>query len=116
MPLGPAGPLSCAVAVFPCRAGARVRQSGRRRPRLAVSHGGRPGLISRKGRFMMASWLDWTSQDFYSHLVVAGLVLVVVAIVLYALPGARLKVPGIALSIVGSLGAGLALGIILMAS
>ncbi len=62
----------------------------------------------------MLAALDWTSLEFYYYLVGAGAVVVVLAVVLYALPGSKVKVPGIALSIVGSLGLGLALGIILM--
>ena len=62
----------------------------------------------------MLAALDWTSQESYHYLAGAGAVVVFLAVALYAIPGGKLKVPGIALSIVGSLGVGLALGIILM--
>ncbi len=62
----------------------------------------------------MFAALDWTSNEFYHYLAIAGGVVVVLAVGLYAVPGAKLKVPGIALSIVGSLGLGLALGVLFM--
>jgi hypothetical protein len=63
---------------------------------------------------MFALTLDWKSQEFYHYLAVAAAVVVALSIAVYAVPGGRLKVPGIALSIVGSLGLGLAAGIIIM--
>lgn len=62
----------------------------------------------------MLAALDWSNLESYHYLLGAGVVVVVLAVALYALPGGKLKVPGIALSIVGSLGVGVALGIILM--
>jgi hypothetical protein len=62
----------------------------------------------------MLAALDWTSQEFYHYLAIACGVAVAVSIAVYAVPGGKLKVPGIALSIVASLGLGLALGIIIM--
>jgi hypothetical protein len=63
---------------------------------------------------MFALTLDWKSQEFYHYVAVAAAVVVALSIALYAVPGGKLKVPGIALSIVGSLGLGLAAGIIIM--
>src|SRR5579885_905371 len=58
--------------------------------------------------------LDWQSLPFYYYLAVAGVVVIALSVGLYAVPGGRMKVPGIVLSIVGSLGVGLAGGVILM--
>jgi hypothetical protein len=62
----------------------------------------------------MFAELDWRSQDFFTYLALASGVIVVLAMGLYAAPNGRLKVSGIVVSIVGSLGLGLALGVILM--
>jgi hypothetical protein len=62
----------------------------------------------------MLAFVDWTSWATYHYLAVAGGVVVVLAIGLYMVPGGKMKVPSIALSNVGSLGLGLALGVILM--
>jgi hypothetical protein len=58
--------------------------------------------------------LDWHNEQFYYLLAAAGALVIALSVALYAVPGGRLRVPGIALSIVGSLGAGLAAGVILM--
>ncbi|HKI38007.1 MAG TPA: hypothetical protein VKA46_39505, partial [Gemmataceae bacterium] len=62
----------------------------------------------------MFTSLDWRSQEFYYYLAAAGAVVIALSVGLYAVPGGRLKVPGIAVSIVGSLGLGLAAGVIFM--
>jgi hypothetical protein len=62
----------------------------------------------------MLAFLDLTSWELYYYLAAAGGVVLVVAIALYLIPGGKLKVPGIALSMVGGLGLGLALGVIFM--
>jgi hypothetical protein len=63
---------------------------------------------------MFAVTFDWQSREFYTYLAVAGAVVIALSVGVYAVPGNRLKVPGIALSIVGGLGAGIALGVIFM--
>jgi hypothetical protein len=60
----------------------------------------------------MFAALDWTSQEFYHYLAAGGAALVVLALVLYALRGGRLRAPALVLSIVGGLGLGLGLAII----
>jgi hypothetical protein len=61
---------------------------------------------------MLAAY--WQNMTTYTYLAIAGSVIVLFASGLYALPGRRLKVPAIGLSIIGSLGIGLGLGVILM--
>jgi hypothetical protein len=62
----------------------------------------------------MTTALDWHSQEFYYFLAAAGAIVIALSIGLYAVPGRALKVPGIAVSIVGSLGLGLAAGVMFM--
>ena len=62
----------------------------------------------------MFAALDWTSHTFITYLALGGAVVVALSLGLYAIPGSRVKVPGIALSIVGGLGLGTALGMLLM--
>ncbi len=56
----------------------------------------------------------WGSPHFATYLAVAGAVVIALALALYAVPGTKLKVPAIMVSMVGALGVGLAGGIILM--
>jgi len=63
---------------------------------------------------MFAEVFDWKDQVNYYYLGGAGAVLLVLSLALYAVPGRAIKVPGIAVSIVGGLGLGLAGGVILM--
>ncbi len=58
--------------------------------------------------------LDWQGQEFYYYLAGAGAAVVVLALALYAVPGGRLRAPGVALSVVGGLGLGVALGVLSM--
>jgi hypothetical protein len=58
--------------------------------------------------------LDWRGQEFYTYLAVAGAVVIVLSLVLSAVPGSKVKVPGIVLAIVGGIGIGVAGGVILM--
>jgi hypothetical protein len=58
--------------------------------------------------------LDWQGREFYAYLAVAGAVVVVLSLVLSAVPGSKVKVPGIVLAIVGGIGIGVAGGVILM--
>ncbi|HEY1858756.1 MAG TPA: hypothetical protein VGG61_00265 [Gemmataceae bacterium] len=62
----------------------------------------------------MLAALEWQNMTNYTYLAISGGVIVALATGLYATPGGRLKVPGIVLSIIGSLGLGLGLGVILM--
>jgi hypothetical protein len=62
----------------------------------------------------MFAALDWHSRDFYVYLAVGGAVAAVLGIVLYVLPGGRLRLPGGAVSVLGSLALGLGLGVLLM--
>jgi hypothetical protein len=64
--------------------------------------------------FAALSGLDWRGQDFYTYLAVAGAVVIALAVGLYAVPGGKLKVPGILVAIVGGIGLGVAAGVILM--
>jgi hypothetical protein len=62
----------------------------------------------------MFAALDWHSRDFYVYLAVGGAAAAVLGIVLYVLPGGRLRLPGGAVSVLGSLALGLGLGVLLM--
>jgi hypothetical protein len=64
---------------------------------------------------MFGEWtLDWHRQEFYHYLAVGGAIIVALSVAVYAVPGGKFKVPGIVLSIIGSLGAGVASGVLLM--
>jgi hypothetical protein len=54
------------------------------------------------------------SPQFTTYLAVGGAVVIALALALYAVPGTKVKVPAIMVSIVGALGVGLAGGIVLM--
>ena len=42
----------------------------------------------------MFAALDWQSRDFYVYVAIGGAVAAVLGLVLYALPGGRLSLPG----------------------
>jgi hypothetical protein len=62
---------------------------------------------------MLAS-LDWKTPEFYHYLAAAGAVVVALSAAAYAVPGGKLKVPGILLGILGGVGLGAAAGVIFM--
>jgi heme A synthase len=50
---------------------------------------------------------DWTKWEFYHYLIAAGVVVIVLALILYFIPGFRIKMPAIVIAALGSLAAGL---------
>jgi hypothetical protein len=59
---------------------------------------------------------DWTDLTFYHYLAIGGGAVVLIALILYFTPIARLKVPAVIIGIIGGFGAGAALGVLGMAS
>jgi hypothetical protein len=59
---------------------------------------------------------DWTKWEFYHYLIAAGVVMVVLALILYFIPGFRIKMPAIVIAALGSLAAGLGIGMVVMAA
>jgi hypothetical protein len=62
----------------------------------------------------MLAALDWQDRALYTYLAIGGGAALVLGLLLYVLPGGRLKLPGGAVSFVGSLALGLGLGVLLM--
>src|SRR5262245_8553828 len=62
----------------------------------------------------MFAALDWRDQGLYTYLAAGGAVVIALALALYALPGSKVKVPGVVLAMVGGIALGLAGGVILM--
>jgi hypothetical protein len=58
--------------------------------------------------------LDWTKPDFAMYLAIGAAVITVLAIVVYFLPGTRVKVPAVLVSTITSLAVGFGLGILAM--
>ena len=58
---------------------------------------------------------NWTDMTLYHYLAIGGAGVILVGLVLYFTPIARLKIPAIFLGVVGGLGAGAGLGIVAMA-
>jgi hypothetical protein len=61
-------------------------------------------------------FLDLTNMEFYEYLAIGGVVLVILAVILYFFKGGKLEMPAIVTSSVGGLVAGIALGVLLLAS
>jgi catechol 2,3-dioxygenase-like lactoylglutathione lyase family enzyme len=59
---------------------------------------------------------DWTKWEFYHYLIAAGVIVIVLALILYCIPGFRIKMPAIAIAALGSLAAGLGIGMVVMAA
>jgi len=59
---------------------------------------------------------DWTKWEFYHYLIAAGVVVIVLALILYFIPAFRIKMPAIAIAVLGSLAAGLGIGMVVMAA
>jgi hypothetical protein len=64
----------------------------------------------------MFAELSWKSEVFYIYLAIGGVLLIALSLALNAVPNGRLKVPGVLVGIVGGLGAGVALGVVLLAT
>jgi hypothetical protein len=58
---------------------------------------------------------SWTDLTLYHYLAIGGAAVVVVGLVLYFTPIARMKIPAIFIGVVGGLGAGAGLGVLAMA-
>ena len=59
---------------------------------------------------------DWSHLGFPQYLAIGGGIVVVLAILLYLIPGARFKVPAIVVSTLASLAVGIGLGMMIMAT
>jgi hypothetical protein len=64
----------------------------------------------------VAQLTDWTKWEFYHYLIAAGVIVIVLALILYSIPGFRIKMPAIVIAAVGSLAAGLGIGMVVMAA
>jgi hypothetical protein len=62
----------------------------------------------------MFATLDWKAPEFYHYLAIAGAVVAVLSVAVYAVPGSKLKVPGVILGILGGVALGAAAGVIFM--
>jgi hypothetical protein len=56
--------------------------------------------------------IDFTKLQVYHYLIGGGVVIAVIAVLLYLVPGAKLKVPAVLLAVFGSFGAGLGAGVV----
>src|SRR5438876_1310244 len=62
----------------------------------------------------MPQLADWTKWELYHYLIAAGVVVVVLALILYFIPGFRIKMPAIAVAGLGCLAVGLGIGMVTM--
>src|SRR5712691_11526480 len=61
----------------------------------------------------MQQLIDWTKTwEFYHYLIAAGIVVTVLALILYLIPALRIKMPALALCSLGCLAAGLGIGML----
>src|SRR5205085_11583879 len=56
----------------------------------------------------------WTKWEFYHYLIAAGIVVVLLALILYFIPGFRIKMPAMVICGLGCLAAGLGIGMLSM--
>jgi hypothetical protein len=63
----------------------------------------------------MQELMDFHKWEFHHYLVIAGIAVVLLALILYFIPGIRIKLPAIVMSSLGFLAAGLGLGMLAMA-
>src|SRR5438105_7174750 len=64
----------------------------------------------------MQDLTDWSKWEFYHYLIAAGIVVVILALILYFIPGFRIKMPAIVIAGLGCLAAGLGIGMVVMAA
>src|SRR5438876_11970182 len=62
----------------------------------------------------MPQLADWTKWELYHYLIAAGVVVVVLALILYFIPGFRIKMPAVAVAGLGCLAVGLGIGMVTM--
>src|SRR5437868_8516975 len=67
-------------------------------------------------RCAMEQWTDISKWQLYNYLIAGGIGVTVLALLLYLIPGLRLKMPAIIVSSLACLVAGLGLGMLVMVS
>jgi hypothetical protein len=62
----------------------------------------------------MQQWTDWTKWELYHYVLVGGVVVALLAVLVYFIPSSRIKVPALVISGLGFLAAGFGIGMVTM--